>query len=55
VTDGYQHCSPSPEDCDGVRLEDGEAITLASGVTGKIYRLKVLDVRLVRSTKPPKR
>ncbi len=36
-------------------MHEGDAVTLANAATGKSYRIKVLDIRLVESDKPPKR
>jgi hypothetical protein len=53
VTEGQDRCSPSPEDCDALRLQEDDEVTMVNAVDAKTYKMKVLDVRLVRSTKPP--
>jgi hypothetical protein len=54
-TDGQQFCSPAPEQCELLALKQGDAATIFSELDGKSYRIKVLDIRLVVSKKPPKR
>jgi hypothetical protein len=53
VVAGQNRCSPSPEDCQALRMHENDAVTLDNAVDGKSYRMKVLDVRLVHSTKLP--
>lgn len=55
VTDGQDRCSPSPQECGGLRMREGDAVTLYDGVSGRSYRLKVLDIRLIVSEKLPER
>jgi hypothetical protein len=53
VVAGQDRCSPSPTDCEALRMQENDAVTVDNAVDGKTYRLKVLDVRLVRSKKLP--
>jgi hypothetical protein len=55
VVAGQDRCSPSPEDCQALRMHENDAVTLDNAVDGKTYRLKVLDIRLVHSQKLPQR
>lgn len=53
VTEGQDRCSPSPENCDALRMQEGDEVTMVNAIDAKAYKMKVLDVRLVRSRKPP--
>jgi hypothetical protein len=53
VVAGQDRCSPSPEDCQALRMHENDAVTLDNAVDAKSYRLKILDIRLVRSRNYP--
>jgi hypothetical protein len=55
VVAGQERCSPTPDNCDAIRMHENDAVTLDNAVDGKTYRLKVLDIRLVHSQKLPQR
>jgi hypothetical protein len=50
---GGGSCFPSPERCQLLALGKGETEELTWGPTGKVYRLKIEEIGLVVSRKPP--
>jgi hypothetical protein len=52
---GEGFCSPSPESCQLLALEKGQQADLTYAFANKVYTLKVADIRLRITTKPPKR
>ncbi len=48
-------CSPSPESCQLLALEKGKTAELSYAYANKVFSLKVADIRLRVTRKPPKR
>jgi hypothetical protein len=52
--EGDGDCFPSPDSCQLLSLEPGESRSMVYGVDSKTYTVKVIKIKRVVSSKPPR-